>query len=323
MQEKPLYLHIFQVVFKWRISLLIVLLATGTLSSIVMLVKPNIYRANTIFYPASISIQKPVFTEANRNINYYGDDHDVDRMLSMATSLDTKQEMITELGLREHYAVEVTSPKSEQRLFELFNRRYKVIKTPFDAIKISFDDTNPNFAAKVANRTRDKVNANTQKIIKAAQADVLKNAEGSLKIIESQIDELNQKLTKERKKYGVYDTESQSQAFAILETQGANKAELDQRIQDYTEGLSSVKALEEQIRFASQEQIKYKSNLYRLKSSLESDISTLHIIQYAHPPLKKHSPRRSLYVFGSILLMAFVSIVVVLCLESLSVVKES
>ena len=316
MGEQLNYLDFYRILLKWKRQIIVILGITAIVSSLVMLSKPNLYEASTIFYPASISIQKPVFTEAERNINYYGDDHDVDRILSIATSMDTKTVIINDLRLKQSYGLNKTQ-RSEAKLYKLFNKSYKVIKTKYDAIRISFEDKNPELAAKVANYARNKVDSITQEIIKNAQNDVLKNAETALDIIEKQVFELSEVLTQKRKKYGVYDTESQSEAFAILESRGTNKADLEKRIIDYTEGLSEVKSLEDQLMFASEEQVKYKSNVYRLRSALQTKISSIHLIQKAQKPIKKSGPVRSLYVFGSLLLMTFVTIVTILFLENI------
>ena len=321
MGEELNYLVFYRILASWKKQLLVILGTTAIISSLVMLSKPNLYKASTIFYPASISIQKPVFTEAERNINYYGDDHDVDRILSIANSMDTKTEIINDLQLRQSYGLKETS-RSVEKLYQQFNKSYTAIKTKYDAIIISFEDKNPELAADVANYARSIVDKKTQEIVKNAQNDVLKNAETALNIIEEQILELNKKLTIERKKYGVYDTQSQSEAFAILESRGTNMTDLRKRIKDYTEGLSVVKSLEDQLLFASEEQVKYKSNVYRLRSAIQSKITSIHLIQRAQKPIKKSGPIRSLYVLGSLLLMTFVSIASILFLEKIEVDKK-
>ena len=315
MIETQIHKHLISITWKWRKQLLIVLLTTAILSSIVMLMRPDYYKASTIFYPANTSIQNPVFTEAEQNINYYGDDHDVDRMLSMATSLDTKMELIEELDLRKHYELE-KNEKSTEKLFRIFEKSYKIIKTEFDAIKISFRDEDPEFAAKVANIAREKVDRKTQHTITSAQANVLKNANKSLQIIQEEVKQKEEKLKTLRQKYGIYDTESQSEAFAILESRGSNKASLDKRVKNYTDGISLVKSLEDQVRFASHNLVKYQSNTFRLISAMESEISSVHVVQNARPPISKAGPFRSLYVLGSLFLMGFLSLIVILVIEA-------
>jgi uncharacterized protein involved in exopolysaccharide biosynthesis len=289
-----------------------VIVVTTGLSSIVMLIKPNIYKAQTIFYPASISIQKPVFTEAEQNINYYGDDHDVDRMLSTANSLDLKMEMIEDFELSKHYGHD----ESLEKTLSIFNKSYNVLKTEFDAIRIEFYDRDPSFSAQLVNAARDRVDHKTQEIIKKAQKSVLNSAEQSLVTINEQIKELNQVLTKERLKYGIYDTESQAQAFAILESRGGQMSDIDKRTTLYTEGITNVKTLEEQILQASEMKIRYQSNVDRLKSAMESSISAIHIIENGTAPLKKYGPRRTLYVLGAVIMMIFISSLIILMVDS-------
>jgi uncharacterized protein involved in exopolysaccharide biosynthesis len=281
-----------------------------------MVTKPNFYKATTIFYPASTSIQKPVFTEAERNINYYGDDHDVDRMLSIATSSDTKWEVINELKLRDHYGLG-DSEKDTEKLYRLFGKMYQVIKTEYDAIKIGFQDIDPEVSANVANFARSKVDQKTQEIIKSAQSNVLKNAEKSLEIINTEINELKNELKEQRKKYGVYNTESQAEAFAILESKSGNSSLLQRKVRDYTEGISLVKSLEDQIEFATENLVKYQSNTYRLRSALQSEISAMHVVQNASIPVSKAGPYRSLYVLSSLFLVGLFSTIVILVLEGI------
>ena len=316
MQEKQLFVHIIDILWRWKLHICVALLITAVVVSAIMLNKPNYYRASTIFYPASTSIQKPVFTEADQNINYYGDDHDVDRMLSIATSGDTKWEIVSELNLREHYGLG-DDDKGTEKLLKLFNKMYKVVKTEYDAIRISFQDVNPKMAAEVTRFARQKVDDKTQNIIKSAQNNVLKNAENSLQIIQSEINGLKEQLKVERKKYGVYNTDSQAEAFAILESKVGNTSEVRRKVENYTEGISLVKSLEDQIEFATENLVDYQSNYYRLKSSLESNISSMHVVQHASVPVSKAGPFRSLYVLGSLLLVGLLMSLVVLILDSI------
>ncbi|MEE9372083.1 MAG: hypothetical protein V3V00_03430 [Saprospiraceae bacterium] len=317
MQEKPLFVHLIDILWKWRKHLLIILVATAVLVSVVMLSKPNYFQSTTIFYPASTAIQKPVFTEAQRNINYYGDDHDVDRMLSIATSIDIKKEVIEGNDLRSHYGFG-SENKDTEKLYKTFGKMYKVMKTEYDAIQIVFRDTNPNMAAKVTKFAREKVDQKTQNIIKSAQENVLKNAENSLKIIQNEINTLKEELKIERKKYGVYNTDSQAEAFAIMASKPGSMTNVQQKVNTYTEGISHVKSLEDQIEFTTQNLVNYQSNTYRLKSALESNISTMHVVQNANIPVSKAGPFRSLYVLGALLLIGMLSVLIILMLEAVS-----
>ena len=312
MQEENLIRYLFTVLSKWWKRLAIVLILTAIITSAIMLTKPNFYRSSTIFYPASTSIQKPVFTEAERNINYYGDDHDVDRMLSIAVSSDTKREIIKELNLKGHYGLG-DSEKDLEKLHRLFGKMYKVIKTEYDAIRITFEDTDKEMTAKVANYAREKVDSKTQNIIKSAQANVLTNAENALKTLEFKNLELTEKLKEERKKYGVYSTESQAEAFAIIQSRGGN---VNAKINSYTEGISIVKGLEAQLEEANEGLVKHQANVYRLKSAMESEISAMHVVQNAATPISKAGPFRSLYVLGSLFIIGILSFLFILLLEA-------
>lgn len=315
MQNKSILIDIIQAAYKWRRPYLISLVITAILVSIIMLLKPDMYRANTIFYPASTSIQKPVSTEAEQNINYYGDDHDVDRMLSIATSHDLKFEIIDELDLGGHYQLK-ESEKAGVKIFEKFNKYYQVEKTEYDAINISFDDPNPGFAADVANLAAKMVSERREEAVKKIQRNAVKNAQQSVSAIEKQLDELNNKITDARKEYGIYDTDSQAEGFAILESRGINKKDLDNRIKLYTEGVSEVRALEDQIQYASEMLVKNRSNLYRMQSAVDTEMTSIHIVQRAYSPMKKHHPQRSLYVLGSILFMALLGLILILLIEN-------
>lgn len=316
MQEKQLFLYFIDILWKWRKHMIIVMLLTAVIMSAIMMLKPNYFRSSTIFYPASTSIQKPVFTEAERNINYYGDDHDVDRMLSLANSMDTKWEIIQDMKLKEHYGLS-DNEKDTEKLYKLFGKMYQVKKTEYDAISISFEDSDPQVTATVANYAREKINLKTQEIIKSAQRNVLKNAENSLNLLQSELKILTDNLRVERQKYGVYNTEAQAEAFAILESSGRNKLKLEKKVKDYTDGISLVKSLEDQIKFTSENLVKYQSNTYRLRSTLNSEMSAIHIIQYAGTPVAKAGPFRSLYVIGALIIMAFLSFGVILILEDI------
>ena len=109
-------------------------------------------------------LAKPLPTgDEGVNRNYYGDGKDLDRLLSISHSTGLIDYLIKEFDLYEHYKIDSTSSRGPTQMMVKFRKLYKPIKSKYDAIELSVEDTDNVLASNMANAAREKISQILQK----------------------------------------------------------------------------------------------------------------------------------------------------------------
>jgi len=299
MKESSL-IHLIPTLWDHKKSILGSMLVAGLVMSGVMLLLPNYYMSTALFYPVHSARLDPSSGE-NTVTSFFGDDRDVDRLLSIATSTDLQQSLISTHHLADHYDIDTSTVKGKIKLLKTLDKNFKVHKTQYDAIQLSVEDKDPAMAQVLTRSAQTYVDDMTISVIQQSQRkmyDQLVAQRGSLDQRQRQITD---SLSVIRSLYGIYSTESQAEALTTLEINYPKSKNIEQKIKDYNQGISAVISLE-----SLQSQLNREINTVSLKeqqisSALEADMSALHVIEKASLPLEKSRPRRSLYVLASML----------------------
>jgi len=348
MSENENLIDLVSVIYRNRKRIIYSCIAAAVITAALSLLLKNYYKATTIFYPASTDLAKPVPVggiEDNRN--YYGNDFDLDRLLTIANSDEVAEYLIHRYNLYTHYDIDSTAKRGPSKLRKKLSKLYTTEKSRFDAIELSVEDKNPELSAEMANSARDKINSIAQGLIKGSQYKMVKAYDESLAEKEKGIQSLSDSLARVRAKYKIYSVLSQGEVYGenITMTQSSimnTKARLQsykdmngpqdsiQKLQIllnglenqfraleksvglFNEGYSTVVSLElEQRKFADQlatDKERYK----QLKLTYDSPFAAIHLVQEAETPNLKSRPKRSLYVIGITLLTGILSVLWVL-----------
>lgn len=353
MEQRENLLDILKIFFKWLkpISLLCICVGLGTAA--ISLLLSNYYESTTTFYASSIDQAKPgqIFGTSTRDIEFYGDDRDNDRLLTIAASNDLKDYMIQTFDLYKHYDIDPTKEKAAYNVQQKFNKYYTVIKTKRDAIELSIEDTDKELAAKMVNAAREKIDELAVKIVKEQLQNIQNSLEKNIQEKSSQLTILGDSILALRTRYGVLNTETQGEVFATqiltaesklagataklnsLKKSGAPRDTLAQitakiagyksqvntlapRISNFNAGQSQVLVLERQQKDMSNKLGEESVQLNQLITAYHSKISAINLIEAGAVPIIKSRPKRSLIVISAVLVTAIFSFIGVLLFES-------
>jgi len=323
MSQPDTLLDVIAVLWRWRRKILTVTVIAFVGAVIISLLLPTYYKATTTFYAASEDLSKPIpIGEIDRNIRYYGTDTDIDRLLTIANSSDIRTNLIQEFKLYDHYDIDPTSKNAQHNISLRLAKLYKINKTKLDAIELSVEDTDPELAARIANSARDKINDRAQKTVKDSQLKQIENFDKKITENEKLLSTLGDSLTYLKKKYNVYDLETQTQVLleqlSLARAKGQKKqiTSLEGQIQNYNNGYSAVAAISaEHEAFSTQLSID-KEKHRQLVSSYQSPFPSLHIIELANTPLIKSRPKRSIYVIGAALFAFLLTTLAALAIDA-------
>lgn len=347
MSEEQHILDILGIIWKKRRFLMYVVVLSGVVSIIASLVLPNYYLANTTFYAASQDLAKPSpIVAVDNNIDYYGNNQDLDRLFSIANSTVVKEFLIDSFDLYNHYGIDVNSSKAELKIHEKLSKLYGSKKTKYDALELWVEDEDPIIAAQMVNAARNKINEEAQKIIKSSQNALLKTHQENILFSEMLLARLSDSLERARDQYQLFDFTTQNEVLFASEAEikkdisqisakisafskntnyvdsiayltalkssylGELKS-LQGKMTNLNNGLNEVFNLDRQIREMNNQLNIERGRESQLKSRVEQDFSALHIIDAATTPFVKSRPQRSLIVLlavGFSLAMAILSI---------------
>ncbi len=316
MEDKS-FLRLTPVLWKHKNLIIGTVLLAGLLTSLVMLLKPNYYRSYTTFYPVNSALLEPSVQINERALDYYGDDRDVDRLLTMSHSTDIANRIISEHNLADHYGININNAKGKIALLKEFKKLYQVQKTEFDAIELSIEDKEPEMATKLVTAITTYVDQKATDIVQGSKHRLLNNLKNTYASNSEFLSKISDSLGVARQEYGIYNTVSQAEALATMEVNSPGNRTLKKIIENYSAGISIVTNLEALQEELNEGLAQNGLQIQQLESSIASNTSSIHIMEQASVPIEKSRPKRSLYVIGSMLITCFFVMAIILIRENI------
>ncbi|MCY7329559.1 MAG: hypothetical protein LH618_13490, partial [Saprospiraceae bacterium] len=149
MNNRDNLLGVLSAIYRWRKTIRNICLVTLVGSIIFSLLLKNYYQATTIFYPSSANLANPelIFGTSGQVVEYFGTDHDLDRMAEVANSNEVVDYMIQRFQLYNHYGIDSTSKEGPNKVREMFRGLYSALKNKNDAVEISVEDVDRDLSA--------------------------------------------------------------------------------------------------------------------------------------------------------------------------------
>jgi len=354
MNNKDNLLDVVKTLFRWKRPILSVCLIALAGSIAIALLLPVYYEATTTFLAASPDQAKPemLYGKVSFEPEYYGNENDIDRILTLAESGELVDHLIDSFQLYEHYDIDTSGARAAYWVRETFFGHYEVAKTKRDAIDLSIEDTDKVLAANMANAAREKIDRLAQQLIKESQYKSMRAYELNIRNKEQQLAILSDSLVNLRRTYGIFNTEAQSESLtdqlskaearltrnearlralrgssgirrdtianlsAMVDGQTEEVAELQQKIAQLNEGMAIVNTLERQYSEANQSLGEDKERYKLLASTYQSDIPATILVEKASVPIIKSRPRRSIIVVASVAVAFLFSVIGVLLFDA-------
>ncbi len=355
MENKDNLIGVLATLFKWKKQILTVtLIAIIGSALIAFLYLNNYYKSTTLFYVASPDIFKPeqMFGTSNKDMEFYGTENDVDRVLTIAESGELYEYLIKKFDLYKHYDIDSTQEKAPFKVREKLESLYNVKKTKFDAVELSVEDVNQQMAADMTNAAREKVDEISQRLIRQSQQNLLGAYASNFSQKEKTLANIGDTLMRLRQNYGVIDPDKQTEAITKTAVESEsnfarNKAKLDMlkkspnvsadtlilleanvkgyeeemktntlMLKKYNEGFNSVSALKEFYEKERDQVSKDRQRAMQLQIAFNTKISALILVESGKVPIVKSRPKRSVLIFSAALIAFIFSVIGVLLIDN-------
>lgn len=348
-------IDVLRILLKWRRPIMIGSFSTAVVVALVsLLFLDNYYKATTLFYAASPDLARPEAFSDNQGgrQQFFGNEQDIDRLLSIAESGELADSMIRKFNLYEHYQIDTARPKAAFFVRKEFFDLYRVMRNELGAIEISVEDKDRLLASQMANAARSQIDYIARRLIKESQERQINHYERTIQEQSKYLSVLGDTLRHIREQYSIFNTNSQGEALAELlantrntligqeallqglESAGprfrdsvvmvkakarATARQLDSlkiRLRSFNEGVTNIEVLERELREAANRQSETKEKYKLLLTSRESEIAAIHLVEEARPPVIKSRPKRSVFVVGAVFLAFVLTSLAVLAIDS-------
>lgn len=354
MEQKDNLLDILRTLFRWKKQIITVCLITGIGAVAISLFLPNYYKGITVFLAVSPDQAKPdaLFGDGQTRTAYYGNENDIDRLLTIAQSGMLINFLVDTFQLYKHYEIDPDQPKAEFKVRDQFAGLYEVEKTKRDAIELSVEDKDRTLAASMANTARRKIGEMARQLIREGQLRTIHSYQSNIENKEAQLKVLSDSLIAKRRRYGIYNIDGQSEALtsqvseaeaklvqskarlkALEETPGVPRdtiiqlrasvrglegsyANISERMERFNDGMAEVGTLNRQYLEANATLSEDKERLKQTLSVYNSDIPSIVVVEEAEVPLIKSRPKRSFIVIGAVAIAFLFSVIGVLILDT-------
>lgn len=347
-------LGVLQTLFRWKREILAVTLLAFVGAVIIALLLPVYYRATTTFLAMSPHQSQPerIFGDNNNAPEIYGNENDIDRLLTLAESNELVGFMVDSFDLYQHYDIDSTGGRSPYYVRKHFLGLYEVTKTKRDAIQLSIEDQEPEMAAAMARAARERINLISQNLLKQSQARTINTLKQDIANKQQQLTLLGDSLVQLRRRYGVYNSNAQSEALTVRASETESdlsdyqarmesfrqrggryldsiprlearirgfeqvKNNLDSQLVRFNEGMSVILTYDRQYHDLNQSLATDLEKLKQYEAAYNADIGATLVVEEASVPLVKERPHRSLIVMAAVVVAFFFSIVAVLLIEN-------
>jgi tyrosine-protein kinase Etk/Wzc len=215
MEEKNLA-DVLSALYKKRKTVLSFTISTMVLVALVSLFLPDYYRASTVFYAMSPDVAKPeyIFGQSSAAMNYYGSEEDVDRIFSIAKSRELVFFIVDSFDLYKLYNIDPQHPKAKAKIVKKFKTHYRVLKTEYGGIELGIEDKDPELSSLMTKAARNYINEKSTQLIKNIQISTLNVLSSDMLEKQQRLTQMADSLISIRKEFGIYNTETQSEALA-------------------------------------------------------------------------------------------------------------
>ncbi len=350
-------ISILNTLVKWKKAILLTVLATALITGVILFMKPNYYKSETVFYAANPDLAEPAPLGYSDKKNFvYGTSEDLDRLFSIVTSEETVSHLISKFNLFTHYHIDSTTSEGRHRMRLAFKDNYSVAKSKYDAIVLSVEDTDPKLAADIANHAREYADDMCQKMFKNAQGLSLESNKENITAQEKISQHLSDSIKQLKIKYSIIEASYQARAFSdeIVKAQGnlaesrakatfygkqesrrdsfikyqastagytQKVAELESNLKKFDKGVNELKKLEQEYGRATDQISIMKEKDKVASSSYDHKFAAVHLVDKAFPAEYKSRPKRSIIILASMLIAALAAVSGVLLIESFRTIR--
>jgi hypothetical protein len=306
--------NLINLLLKWRLHLIVVVLAAAVLAVIFsspMFITPK-FKSYAVMYPA--------------NVSPYSEESEAEQMFQILQSQDIKDSVIKKFDLASHYEIDPTFKYYKTALNYEYSQNVNITKTPYDAVSIEVLDKDPQLASDMVDAIIFYYNKKVRTMHKGKYEEVIEMYEDLLERKSIYIDSLKQQLYEISVKEGLVSYEASATQImmgylgtVMGGTRDVNKKEVARLKKNLEKSggdlVQLVEAIKQEVRTYTDFKVEYEDAL----RFYDARLTYSNVVTSPFPSDKKSYPIRWLIVSISVLMTFFFAVVVMLLVENLRV----
>ncbi len=299
--------NIIDIVLKWKVQLVVVIVAAILLSilfSSPIFITP-LYKSSCLLYPS--------------NISPYSDESETEQSIEIFQSRDIRDSLVKRFNLAKHWEVDSSYKHFESTLNWIYSQRVRVNKTPFEAVEIEISDKDPIMARDMINSMLDVYNKKIRAMHKAKFGEVVQNYNFIMGVKKVYMDSLKTAAQELGTKFGILEYQAQTREVmrAYLSTGGGSvrSAEAKAMKKNLEEKGGEMLVLAEMIRSESGTYSAMKMDADRALLDYNREYTYVNVLSKPFVSDKKAYPIRWLIVVFSTLAAFFLAILIIGLIE--------
>ena len=315
-----------QLLYRRRRILLFVTIAATLFTTLTSLFLSDYYKATTTFIPANPALNDPrAIFQFDRPLPPYGTPEDADRQFAIAQSYELLHRLVSKFHLYQHYGIDSTAHTAPLKMRKQLQKLYKVTKGDFGGLEISFEDTDPQLSADMANYCVQQIGEIDRTAIIGTQEKVKSIFKNSVEERQVIMNHYRDTMNRYNRAYGLASINLRQEALTTARPGLSYEVQMgmikkiagisNDSLSNIREGLQYSGIIESRYTDLNSQIINQTELLRRYETALKTNISLVYVLERASAPLEKSRPMRTLIIGFSALASFFLTAIFLLLLE--------
>lgn len=308
-------LELIRLILRWKKPILI-LCALATITAVIVsdphIIKPK-FKSTSVFFAASPNMTSSQTLFVDNNAEYFGSSDDIDRLLSIANSAPLKSYIVQKYKLFDVYKIDSANTEyPNYKVMKELEENYTAFRNDKGALEITVFDTDKERAAIMCNEIVAKVDEMNNNIILENKRRILAIYNTKINEKQEQIKVLNDSIVSVKMML-----QGAPSGPASLRNSGSENTSRTPELLD-----QQLKLLEDQKKAGLKELNNTIGLAEQYRSTINTNIPTVFILEKAYAAEKKSKPIRWIIVLGSLLAALSGSIIMAWCIEKFRAIKQ-
>jgi len=273
-------LDILQIIRQRKRTLIIITVIAAAIGAGLHLVRKKKYMATVDFI-----VNNPLYGDRSnlfrstdtRYIDYFGGDDDLDKVTAFANSDSVRDRIIRNSQLAEIYNIDISVPANHTRLMKIFDQNFKIKRTEYKDMEISYTAYKEQDAANIANMSVEVIEEVYRNYYNVIKNSIYTSINDKVTQLDSSINALTDTLAEMRDQYGIYNVMSPGREHMMS---GDNQS----HPKGYGRAMEMVQNIESIKDQYVTDRAHYMSTLNEFSATTDKAMRFINVLSHAEPP---------------------------------------
>ena len=283
------------------------------------------YESSVILFPSTTtSISRALLNDENyreKDFLEFGEETEAEQLIQILNSDQIRDHIINKYDLMNHYKIDPDKKYRKTSLNRMYKDNIDFARTKFMSVKIEVLDTDPVYAANIANEIAAMVDTVRNKMLKKVAVQALRIVENEYEGLKSEIQAIEDTLNMIRA-YGIQDYKTQvevlSQQYGAALVSNNMKAAkiLENKLDTFSKYGGKYLSLVQQMEYEREKLSDMRKVYSEARVNAESTIDQKFVVNKAYPAEKATYPVRWLTVLVSVLATFLFTMIVLILIDT-------